>query len=92
MPIQLFSQDVHLLFYVFIVCPSILPSLRPMLVIYNVGEPVKREVLKGKIVPRHPHVWLWSAKERTTELLSLCAHCRAWNVSRVGHVANQTVV
>ena len=63
-----------------------------MFATFLVGEPVKKEILKEKIVPRHPHVWLWNAKERTTELLSLCAHCRAWNVARVGHVANQTGV
>ena len=63
-----------------------------MLVIFTVGEPVQKEILKRKIVPRHPHVWLWSAKEETTELLCCHAHCRVQNVSHVCHVANQTAV
>ena len=64
-------------------------SLSPMFVMIIVGEPVKKEILKGKIVPRHTHVWLWTAKEKTTELPRIAA---SQNVSHAGHVANQTAV
>ena len=63
-----------------------------MFVMIIVGEPVKKGILKGKIVPRHPHVWLWSAKEKTTELLCPPRHCCVQNVYHAGHVANQTAI
>jgi len=44
-----------------------------MFATFLVGEPVKKEILKEKIVPRHPHVWLWTAKEKTTELPRIAA-------------------